>query len=447
MSQKSSSKMRLLWPIYIVIFLDIMGFTLLIPIYPKITQYMATQSGFNLEYDAIFAGILMTSYSLFQFLFSPILGRLSDLYGRKKLLILSIAGNVFSYFLWVISQSYEVFLISRVISGATGGNISVAQSYIADVTSKKERAKYMGIMGAIFGIGFIVGPFLGGVLASLNMSDLNLGMLEFNPYSLVGTVAMLLSLFNLIAAKRVLTENNQGLTRNESWLNRKIIHPKSKTTLKHRADENQSHRLGEMRVGTKINKFAMLQAVRSITNPDLLIIFGAYFIMSLGFVHIEAILSWDMDKRFHLSDRETGYFFAYMGIIMALVQGGIYRFLVININLKTLALAGTLILALGLILMPSSNLLAIAAFTTAIMAFGWGICNPSIQTLTSIKANENEQGISLGIMQSAGSLARIIAPITATLSFNQGGYAYPYYIAAILLLISFGLLWKIKPEY
>ena len=403
-----------LWPLFIVVFLNMLGFGIIIPVIRDLTEILVNNSGYDRNYYALYAGILMASYSFFQLIFSPMLGRASDIYGRKVILIISVVGNIISYLMWAVSHSYIFFLISRIISGITGANISVAQSYIADVTSENERAKYMGLMGAIFGIGFILGPFFGGIVSSIEINQYSNMLIDFNRFGAIGLLTAVLSTINLL------------------WIIFKL--DDSKVVL---ANSNSRNNDSE---GYKIFRFMNISMIKNNRILRLLLI---YFLMQLSFNHIEAILAWDLKDRFGLGTRDTGYFFAYMGIIMAIVQGGIYRILLKKNSLIKLSQIGTVILLFGFLLMPFSNLLILVIGTIMILAFGMGISSPSIMTLTSIYTNREEQGVTMGVLQSFGSLSRVIAPLLSTLAYDTIAHSSPYIISAglifagLILIINF----------
>ncbi|MDH4128538.1 MAG: MFS transporter [Spirochaetota bacterium] len=409
--------MKKMWPIYIVIFLNMLGFGIIIPVIREITEILVDNSGYDRNYYAIYSGILMASYSFFQLIFSPIMGRVSDLYGRKSVLIISVIGNIISYLMWSVSHSYNFFLVSRIISGITGANISVAQSYIADVTKEKDRARYMGLMGAIFGIGFIIGPFVGGLVSVIDINRYFNGMIIFNRFGAIGIVTGVLSIINLIWIIFNLEESNKSS-------NRKMAEKSSR-------DQSFIFRFLNIRL-LKDNRIVRL--------------FIIYFLMQLSFNHIEAVLAWDLKDRFSLDTRQTGYFFAYMGIIMAIVQGGVYRILLKKYTLLKLCQIGSLFLIIGFLLMPFSYPLIFATFTIILLAFGMGISNPSIMTLTSIYSNKKEQGITMGIMQSFGSLSRVIAPLSATLAYDTFSHSMPYIISGILVILGLILIIKMGVE-
>ncbi len=385
-----------LFPIYMVAFIDMLGFGVIIPVLRDFTRFLADASNYQSIEHATLSGILMASYSLAQFIFAPILGRLSDRFGRKKLLFLSVAGNVLSYAIWAISNSYGLFLISRLISGMTGGNISVAQSYLADVTSEEDRGKAMGMIGALFGIGFILGPFIGGILSSVDITKWSSSMITFNQFSAIGIFCASLSIANLVLIVFLLQESLQ--------------HPKK---------ESSKHN------GLK----SIMNAARggsSVIGRLYLI----HILISITFVSLEVTLAWDLLYRFKLDTKETGYFFAYMGVMMAIVQGGIYRILYRKIQ-------GSLLLQIGLIatlvsfgLYRSFNELVFFCLVIALLSFGLGILNSSLLTLVSLFSKKEDHGINLGIMQSLSALTRAFIPLVTTLIYD---YIHP----GIISLLSF----------
>jgi len=392
--------MNKLISIYIVVFLDMLGIGIMIPVIRDFTEFLVIESGYKTTNYATFAGVLMASYSLFQFFFAPILGRLSDIFGRKRVLQLSIIGNIISYFIWAITSNYAIFLFSRIISGMTGGNISVAQSYIADATNSGNRAKYMGLFGAVLGVGFIVGPFLGGVFSMIDLTTYSNKVIKFNHFSFIGVATMVLSIINLIWVQMSVHNIRKEQVVHEKWYRLKI---------------------------------SSMQTVRS---KRLKLIIISYFFMSLGFMHIEATLAWDLKDRFELNTENTGYYFAFMGLIMALVQGGIYRILLKKYSIDKIINIGLLSLSIGMFLMIMKIHLFYTAIVTIVLAFGMGISSPSFLTITSNSASEEEQGITLGVLHSFGSLARIIAPISATLIYDHIGEIYPYIASGLIIITS-----------
>lgn len=386
--------------IYLVIFLDMLGFGTIIPVIRDLTRELLEKSNLDLSKGEIYGGILMAAYSFAQFLASPLIGRLSDQYGRKPLLLFSVMGNALAYLMWALSQNFGVFLISRLLAGISGGNIGVAQSYLADTTEESERAKAMGMMGAIFGLGFILGPFLGAELSKFSMDASFSG----NSFAAIGYFTFALNLMNFLWILFALREPQK---RRLQETQRKLLNPKVLW-------EHLSH-----------GPVAKLLAV--------------YFLLQLGFVQLESVLAWDLLYRFSFSTQQTGYFFAAMGVVMIVVQGGIYRYLVAKYPVARIATLGLLVTTLAYFILPWQNIVLMYFIGITFLAYGLGTTNPSMPTLISFKSNAQEQGFHLGIMHSLGALSRIIAPILATSSFHFWRPA-PFLASSILTLGAYFLL-------
>lgn len=385
--------------IYLVIFLDMLGFGIIIPVLRDLTIEMLQLSGMGHYSPEVFGGLLMSAYSLAQFYTSPLIGRLSDRYGRRPLLLISVFGNVLSYALWAVSQSFTVFLLSRLVSGVTGGNISVAQSYIADVTTPEHRAKAMGMMGAIFGLGFILGPFIGAVLSQYDIRQIIQANI-WNSFSAIGLFSMALSLLNM------------------GWIYFALKEPDVK-----RLDTSFKK---------AVNPVVLLREFR---KPELGKLFLIFFLSQVAFVHLEATLAWDLMARFSYDTRKTGYFFALMGIVMIFVQGGLYRVLLKHRPVRSLAIEGLMVTALAFFLLPLPATVGLYFLVITAMAYGMGIGNPSVSALVSLTSTPQDQGLNLGLMHSFGALARIIAPLTATALYAQW-QAAPFLVAGLLVGIA-----------
>ena len=394
--------------IYFIAFLDMLGFGIIIPVLRDFTQLLAKNSHLEWVGIALLSGILMSSYSIAQFFAAPVIGHLSDKYGRRKLLFLSVAGNVVSYLIWAITNDFWIFLASRLISGITGGNVAVAQSYIADITAEKDRGKAMGMMGALFGLGFILGPFIGALLSKIDISHYHFGLISFNQYSLIGLVCAALSGLNLIMISFKLQESNID------------------------RDPN-----------IKINLIKFFPLVR-LDSSLLGRLFLIYFLLYFAHVNLEATLMWDLLDRFKLvTAEETGYFFVYMGVMMALVQGGVYRRIHTRFSEFKLCTFGLFTSLIGFFFYTIPSTLYGFAFIIAVISLGLGIAFPVLSALISIKSNKHEQGLNLGIAQSLGSLSRAIAPIAFTALY---AYSEAHTLAAALAtsLVALAVFFTIK---
>ena len=406
MAQPLHKKRSGLLLIYLVAFLDILGFGVIIPIIRDITIFLSKQSKLTIE-PITLSGILMSSYSLAQFIFAPILGRLSDTYGRKKLLFLSVLGNVISYFMWIFSHTYEFFLISRLISGVTGGNISVAQSYLADITPKKDRAKAMGIFGAVFGAGFVLGPFLGSILIKWDMTGLPSIGAYFQPFSSIGTGCMLLSIINLVL---IIFNLKESLS---------VSPPSEKRTF------------WKMPYLWKVKKSGnRLKIINTLW-------IGLAFAVCITL--LEATIAWDLLIKFNLDTEATGLYFAGIGGLLVIMQGGVYRWLQKKFLLHTMIQNALLLMGLGFSAVSFASDLITFSLLLSLLVFSMSILNPSISAQISILSNESDQGAHLGILQSLNSLARALVPFLATFLYGYLTPILPYAMAAFFAMSAYFL--------
>ncbi|HRP69211.1 MAG TPA: MFS transporter, partial [Turneriella sp.] len=272
--------------VYLVIFLDMLGFGVLIPVVRDLTQALVVHSGLSWPRPEVYMGILMAVYSGSQMLSAPIWGHLSDRYGRKPIFLLSTIGNVFSYVVWIIANDYWLFLFGRILSGITGGNIAIAQSIIADHTTPEERPRAMGLLGAAIGMGFVLGPFLGGWIINYNHL-INTNMIKINQFWSIGVVCLILSIASTIMI---------------IFSHYKEAH---KTTL------------------STVEGFSGV--VDAIKSPALRLTYNAHLLSQFSFVIFEVLFAWILQNQYNFDLKETFYFFGIQGLILAFIQGGIYR--------------------------------------------------------------------------------------------------------------------------
>lgn len=356
--------------IYFTVFIDLVGFGIVIPALP-----------FYVESDKFTAtpfeiGLLFASYSLMQFIFSPILGSLSDKYGRRPILFFSIVGSAIGYlFIGFASVLWMVFA-GRIISGITGGNISTAQAYIADSTSKENRAKGMGLFGATFGLGFVFGPAIGGIL-----SDYGIGV----PF----LFAAVLSVINAILVYLIL--------------------PETVNTKNYKPSQIRKNRFAELIESLGDSQFGTLNAVY-------FFLITSFSIMTYAFVLYTI-------ERFGYTARENGYIFAFIGVLAVIFQGGLFGKLVKKFGESPLMIIGCAMMAISLFAIPyiSPNFggLAGVIFVVALLAIGNSMASPAITSLASKISDENTQGKSLGVLQSFASLARAIGPAVGGVLLNN----------------------------
>ena len=323
--------------IFLIVFIDLLGFGIILPLLPYIAEkYQATP---------LQIGLLTATYSLFQLISAPILGRLSDRYGRKKILIISQIGSALGYLLLGLAHSLLLLFLSRIIDGATGGNISIAQAYIADVTTKENRAKGMGMIGAAFGLGFIFGPAIGGALSKIS-------------YSAPAYFATGVSLITIFATIFFLKE-----TVNEK-----------------KASESQK------------TKFSLSEFKRVLGLYPIGLLIIVFLMLNSAFSIMQGNFSLWTQKTFNFDASQNGWLFAYIGILAVIFQMKLLPFVIKRFKEKNILQASLLFMAIGLILIPLAkhpNFLFIALF---FLPLGNGLANPTIQALASENVPKEEYG-------------------------------------------------------
>ena len=356
--------------IFVTVFIDLIGFGMVIPILP----FYAETAPFNATPFEI--GILFSIYSWMQFFFSPILGRLSDRYGRRPILFISLLGSAVGYFVIGFANTLLLVFVGRIIGGITGGNISTAQAYIADVTTKENRAKGMGLFGAAFGLGFIFGPALAGILSKYGVHV---------PFYF----AAILSLINAIALYFVLPES---------------LKPNAQNLL-----EKRKSRIAEFFDAFQDSRFGIITLIY-------FLLITAFSIMTYAFVLYTAF-------RFDYNAEQNGYLFAYIGFLAIIMQGVLFERLTRRFGEARLAAFGCLMLVGSLFAVPfvGPNFGGLIGLLIGIAFFSLGnsLASPALTSLASKNADEHEQGKTLGIMQSAASLARAIGPTVGGVLLNN----------------------------
>lgn len=365
--------------IFVTVFLDLLGFGIIIPLLPFYAESFGA-SAFKI-------GLLGTSFSLMQFLFSPIWGRWSDRIGRKPIILVGLMGSCLSYLGLALSTSLTLLFVSRIIGGIAGANIPTAQAYIADVTTPENRAKGMGMVGAAFGLGFIFGPAIGGVLS------------RFGPQTPM-FFASALCFSNFVAA----------------W----FLLPESRTV----SDETKN--LGR------------LEAFRhAMTKPALVILLALYFIVTLAFSGFEATFALFSEARFGFTTSTIGFLFAFIGVVLALVQGVLVGKVVKVIPERKLIPLAIMAISVGIGLLPFVWNVPTLLVALGVLAIGMGFNNPSLSSMVSRLADPNDQGGILGLASSLSSLGRVVGPAWGGYLYDAYGMTAPYLSAATLMLMAF----------
>ncbi len=385
-SAKSKTPLLL---IFMTVFIDLMGFGLVIPILPTYAQ--------QLHASDFMVGLLIASYSIMQFLFTPFWGRLSDRIGRRPVLLISLAASFAGYLIWGFSTSLIWLFASRIVAGFGNANIAVAQAYIADITTKENRARGMGMVGAAFGLGFVLGPALGCLLVQ-------------NGLGFVGFVAAGFSLVDLILTFFLLPE------------------PKERGTF------------GNDRFGLGIDFY-----IKNVTSAKLRVSFLIFFISTFAFANMEATLVLLTSKLYNWGPKENGLLFVYIGILIVIVQGGMIRQLTKKYSEKKLITVGSFLVAAGLFLTPVTNSWMVLGLAMTLLSIGSGINNPCNQSIISKLAPEETVGGVLGLGQSVSTLGRIFGPIVGCALFEKLGYLSPYIAGGLCMIIVVALSFNL-PE-
>jgi MFS family permease len=381
--------------LFLTVFIDLIGFGMVIPF----LSFYAREYGAS----GTTVGAVVGIYSIMQFFFAPIWGRMSDRIGRRPVLLISLTASCVGYFLFGFARSLFALFASRIIAGIGGANIGTAQAYIADTTTHEERAKGMGLIGAAFGMGFILGPPLSGILSTVGIHHGMHGNL------LPGLVAGSLSFTALLLAFFVLGESKRPDT-------------KVRAGLPPQFDRRVWSELGQHRL--------------------LALIMLTLFLMLLSVAGMETSVTLHARDRFHFRQIDLSYFFLFMGVIVATIQGGLIGKLAKALGEKTLVSIGTASYTLGLALVPAvwhvPMLYAVAFF----ISIGTGLCYPSLTSMVTKASTPSEHGSMLGIATAVGSLARFIGPIFIGFLYDLAQARGAFFGGAILTGAAFALsLW------
>ncbi|MEJ5239819.1 MAG: MFS transporter [Anaerolineales bacterium] len=392
-------KNRPLFAIWLVVFIDLLGFSLILPLLP----YYAYKYGAS---DTV-TGLLVASYAAMQLVGAPILGRLSDRYGRRPLLLISVAGTSFSFLLLALADPIGTFLaqtfasqsanpfvilvlfISRMFNGLTGGNLSVAQAYITDVTDEKNRARGLGLIGAAFGLGFIIGPAAGGLLSQ-------------GGYSLPAWSAMALTLINLMLIY--------------FWL------PES-LSLKQRADLRGASR-------PPVTLQALLVALRRPYSGSLLI---TRLFFGLAFSMFQTIFSLYALRRFNLAARDTGFILTYVGLLAVIVQGYLVGKLAERYREDWIIPVSVVLMAVSLLGWAWAPSVVWLLVWLAPIAFAGGVLNTILSSALTKAVRPEEIGGILGFASALDSFTRILAPILGGAMIARFGTSAPGLFGALVM--------------
>ena len=383
--------------LFLTVFIDLIGFGMVIPF----LSFYAREYGAS----GIAVGAVVGIYSIMQFFFAPVWGRLSDRVGRRPILLISLTASFTGYLMFGFARSMEILFLSRVIAGIGGANIGTAQAYIADSTSPENRAKGMGLIGAAFGLGFILGPPMSGVLSTIGTKHGLHGNL------LPGLVAAGLSFTAFLIALSVLAESKPpGL------VPRSGVPPQFDPRLWREMAGN--HLLASLMAGL--------------------------FLTLLAVAGMEISVTLHGRDRFDFRQLDMAYLFLFMGVIVATIQGGLIGRIVKGIGEKGTIVAGAASFTLGFALVPSIWRLPLLYAVAFLIAIGQGLCYPALTSLISKISPEEERGSMLGLATSVGSLARFLGPLLSGFLYDLAGAAGAFYGGAVLMVLAVAIAARMR---
>lgn len=380
--------------IFTTVFIDLVGFGIVIPVLP----FYAEGTAFNATPRVV--GLLFASYSIMQLIFSPILGGLSDKHGRRPVLLLSIIGTGIGFLFLGAAKTLLMLFIGRILDGITGGNISTAQAYIADITTEENRAKGMGLIGAAFGLGFIFGPAIGGILSGWGIHV---------PFFFAAALCFANAILLYFTLPETVTEDHPA--KNSAARGRSLRH-----------------------------------ILNSLKQPRLAFVLIIYFLFIVAFSIMTTSFSLYTMFRFGYDAQHTGYLFAYVGLIAVVIQGGLIGRLVKKFGEIPLVIFGALCFAISLFAVPfvgpAAGGLVGLLIGGGVFSLGNSLATPALTSLASKTAGPEQQGVVLGVTQSTASLARAVGPFLAAMLINSsiahlGADGIPHHMSDRSLFITF----------
>ena len=382
--------------IFLVIFIDLLGFGIIIPLLPDFSVNVLLMNKTTI-------GLLTGIYSLMQFVFTPVWGSLSDVYGRKPILVMSLTGNVIAYslmalvFTGIVPSIYLLF-ISSAFAGFFSANLSAAQAVVSDITKPEERSKGMGIIGAAFGLGFVFGPALGGVLSF---------------YFGYGVPVILSAAFSLTALFVCISIFRETLPEDLR------IHNKNKFSF----------------ANVKIVNFKAVNDV--LKNKTVGIYVVIFFFITFSFANIFGNFQYFIERKdgLNMDAEQTGFLLSFLGIIAAVVQTSLIKPFKKFVGERKSVILGNILVCIGLFLIPFSTSVYVLLLVLIVLGFGNGLNNAMALGLISQNVSRTEQGGVLGINQSLSSLARFLGPLWGGFIYDKFSYHYPFISGAIFMLL------------
>jgi len=365
--------------LFLTVFIHLLGFGIIIPLLPYYAQTYGA--------SGVTVGLLSTSFSMMQFLFTPLWGRLSDRIGRRPVLIVSLVVTGLSYVVFATASSLWLLFVSRMLAGAAGAVLSTAQAYVADTTTPEERTKGMGLIGAAFGMGFIFGPAIGGILSHWGFAV---------PAYTAAALAAIAAVFAFFRLRESLPREVRV----------------------------------ERREGPRPAGVTLFGALR---RPRIGPVLVTFFVGTLCFAGMEAVLALYCQHTYGLGPNHIGYLLAYVGVVAATLQVGFVGALAKRFGERRLARTGIFLIGAGFIASGLAPPFALFVVAMGAVAVGSGLSNPTLSGLVSIVTSPEEQGSILGFYQSLGSLARAVGPFLGGLAFDRIAPGAPLWLAGAVL--------------
>lgn len=385
--------------IFFTVFIYLLGFGMIIPVLPLLSIHYGA--------SAWEAGLLMSSYSLMQFIFAPFWGKLSDRYGRRPILMWCLLGEVISYLVLASSRSLEMLFVARLLTGFFGASISTASAYVSDVTTPENRSKGMALIGAAFGLGFLFGPAIGGGLTVFAESiSTDVGFIaSFSSYGVA-----ILCLGTFIFAYFNLTESISAEVREKN------------SAIKRERLSNMLHYFKTPVVSPLITSFALV---------------------TLSMAMMEATLVLYMKDRFNWSIKEVSFGFAYIGVIIVFTQGYLVRKLIPRFGEKNLLRVGLFSMGMGFAGIGLATSIPMMGVVMTLVSLGSGLVNPSILGSISLLVPADEQGIAMGTTQSLSALGRVIGPAVGGFLFQSAAKNSPFLLGGGLTFFALSIIYII----
>lgn len=427
--------------VFLTVFLDLIGFSILFPLFPdllehylgregadssigrlvaRLTEFVEGRPGADFAVVVLFGGLLGSLYSILQFFFAPLWGALSDRIGRRPTLLVTLFGTAVSYLAWFFAGSFTLLIFSRILGGIMAGNVSTASAVVADISAPRERAKNMAVIGIAVGLGFVLGPALGGLahryLDVLGMLGADAASYGINPFSGPALVAFALAILNFVwAAARF---------------------PETRTV--------KAAEPGALRA-----KLAPFGALTEISRPGVTLANLVYLTYAIAFAAMEFTLVFLAAERLGFGPLDNAWMFVFIGLTIALVQGGFVRRMAPKMGERKLCRIGLVLLIPGFLLTGAATSVGMLYAGLFLLAAGSALEMPTLSALVSLYASDEHQGLALGSFRSMGALSRAIGPLLgAGLYWSLAPWA-PYYLGAAFLLLPLFLAGKLPdpPEH